>query len=329
MQYTNDQFKSATSTERGLMYGGQPGLYPDSGTFGSGYDYVSEKEGGLLSKKQLEIIKKHFNSNILFRNILLKIYKNCAKKFKILTPQKIEEGWKDLLAAGAIGASAIAGMGFYNIDFNKLKQLGVSDYQIKQLIDKQNELRNNSVNKNNNINSSSNFFSTKLINYIKSAENGINAGWNKNKNLWFPHKSPEGGMPTIAYGHKIKDNIELSKYKKGISNKKANELLISDLNNAKTVVYNDLNTMLSNKIIKLNSLLYPDNKLKLNNNQEEMLIDYAFNLGTLKKFPKFTQAVLDNDIKKMNQEYERTFRDSKGIVQKLGRNKLFKNTFLN
>jgi len=28
-------------------------------------------------------------------------------------------------------------------------------------------------------------------------------GWNDKKQRWFPHKSPEGGLPTIAYGHKL------------------------------------------------------------------------------------------------------------------------------
>ena len=42
-----------------------------------------------------------------------------------------------------------------------------------------------------------------FIQKIMQWENSVKAGWNKNTQRWFPHKSPEGGNPTIAYGHKL------------------------------------------------------------------------------------------------------------------------------
>jgi len=67
----------------------------------------------------------------------------------------------------------------------------------------------------------------------------------------------------------------------------------------------------------------------LNDNQEEMLIDFVFNLGTLKKFPKFTEAVFKKDWETAKKEYKRSYSDDKGTRHELiGRNTTFFNKFL-
>jgi GH24 family phage-related lysozyme (muramidase) len=139
--------------------------------------------------------------------------------------------------------------------------------------------------------------------YIKSVENGIRRGWDKNKGLWFPHKSFEGGSDTIAYGHKLKPGEDFSG---GITEEEATELLKKDLEIAKKIVYQELKNV------------------KLTPKQEEMFVDFVFNMGTLKKFPKFVGAVLKNDIDTMRKEYERS---SAGKKLK-GRNAAFYNRFL-
>ena len=45
-----------------------------------------------------------------------------------------------------------------------------------------------------------------FIDFLKYVENGSKIGWNEEKQLWFPHHSPEGGNDTIAYGHKLLDS---------------------------------------------------------------------------------------------------------------------------
>ncbi len=61
-------------------------------------------------------------------------------------------------------------------------------------------------------------------------ENSIKAGWNSKKKRWFPHKSPEGGLPTIAYGHKLTpSDVSSNRFKNGISDSDAKELLKNDL----------------------------------------------------------------------------------------------------
>ena len=55
-------------------------------------------------------------------------------------------------------------------------------------------------------------------------------GWNADKQRWFPHKSPEGGLPTIAYGHKLTpSDVSRDRFKNGISDSDALELLKNNL----------------------------------------------------------------------------------------------------
>jgi hypothetical protein len=70
-------------------------------------------------------------------------------------------------------------------------------------------------------------------NIISSFENSMSnkrGGFNKSTGKWLPHDSVEGGMPTIAYGHKITSNSELANYKNnGLTDGEAKELLKKDI----------------------------------------------------------------------------------------------------
>lgn len=71
-----------------------------------------------------------------------------------------------------------------------------------------------------------NDFLQKIMNW----ENSVKSGWNDKKQRWFPHKSFEGGNPTIAYGHKVTDqDIRSKRFKQGLSQSEAIELLNKDL----------------------------------------------------------------------------------------------------
>ena len=158
----------------------------------------------------------------------------------------------------------------------------------------------------------SNKFSNKLINYIKHVENGNKSGYKNGK--WYPIPSIEGGTPTIAYGHKITGRG--SNYANGLTDHEANELLNRDLESAKQIVYHDIHHMFKVKLPTLDA------------DKEEMLIDFAYNLGTLDKFPKFVRAVLTNDWKTAAKEYKRTATEKNGNKIDLGRNKVFFDVFL-
>lgn len=71
---------------------------------------------------------------------------------------------------------------------------------------------------------------------IMQWENSIKAGWNNKKQRWFPHKSVEGGNPTIAYGHKVTDqDIRSNRFKQGLSQSEAVNLLNKDLFSASQI----------------------------------------------------------------------------------------------
>lgn len=138
-------------------------------------------------------------------------------------------------------------------------------------------------------------FSNDFVNYIKVVENGIKSGWeSKFEDKWSPHASPEGGSDTIAYGHKIKPGEDFSK---GLTEKEATTLLMSDLQTAVKGVKSEIGEDVFNK---------------LDLRRQEMLIDFYFNLGTLSGFPKFVKAVIANDEKVMRAEYVRKYKDSSG-----------------
>ena len=139
--------------------------------------------------------------------------------------------------------------------------------------------------------------------YIKKVENQGKVGYDVQKKLWFPHKSFEGGSDTIGYGHKIQKGEDFSK---GITDAQAEELLKKDLAKAKDQVHKELGG------------------IKLTPKQEEMFIDFVFNMGTLKKFPKFTEFALKNDLGGMRDQYKRYA----GGKELKGRNNEFLKRFL-
>lgn len=200
---------------------------------------------------------------------------------------KIKEGWKDWVTAGAIGLSALKGG-----DLNASKPIDVST-----------QIKRDSVAKVAPVSKLDVSLDQSFIDYIKTVENAGKTGYNKQKKLWFPHKSFEGGSDTIGYGHKIQKGEDFSK---GITDSQAEDLLKKDLEKAKKQVYNELgNRQMSKK-------------------QLEMFVDFVFNMGTLKKFPKFTAAALKNDEKTMKDQYKRYT----GGKELKGRNDAFVRRFL-
>lgn len=68
---------------------------------------------------------------------------------------------------------------------------------------------------------------------LKELENSIGAGKNEKDDKWYPHKSVEGGNPTVAYGHKITDEeLKAGTYDDGLTEEEAIELLKVDIDDA-------------------------------------------------------------------------------------------------
>ena len=156
-----------------------------------------------------------------------------------------------------------------------------------------------------------------FIKYLKIVENSKRDGYNSNKKLWFPHKSPEGGMETIAYGHKIKNTAELNRFSRGLTESQAIRLLKNDIEDAWIIVQKELKSITGGVDIPLDI------------EQKEMLIDFAFNMGTIKKFPKFVKGLLNKDWNTVKREYKRKFKDKDGNVYEVSdRNRMFYNRYL-
>ena len=157
-------------------------------------------------------------------------------------------------------------------------------------------------------------YSEGFLNYIKKAENAplFLSGTNATR-----HKSPEGGLDTIGYGHKLTaEEIESGKvygYDINTLNKnQANTIFLRDLEEKNKILTNKLGTSYT----------------ELDPKRKQMLLDIQFNVkGGIDSFPKFTEAVLDNDINTMQEEYKRYFKNKQGEYQELARNKSFSSFF--
>jgi len=151
-------------------------------------------------------------------------------------------------------------------------------------------------------------FSPDFIVYMKNVENSIGKGLDKHKNLWYPYKDKSGWH--IAYGHKLEKG-EIINFKHGISQSDADKFLINDLKIAKLRMKDYIKTT-----YKVN--------IMLTKKQEEMLLDFSYNLGGLEEFPKFVDAVLRNKTDVVKKEYIRHFAGKELI----GRNRAFFERFL-
>ena len=183
---------------------------------------------------------------------------------------------------------------------------------------------------------SASVLSPDFIEFIKSVENPNRIGFKNGK--WYPHQSPEGGLPTIGYGHKLTHD-EVDTFSRGIDDKAVLELLKRDLMRAQDVVHKEHKHWVIKRIKKLQQK-FPNNDFyknlkptdpvfKLDADQLNMLTEFVYNLGGLKSFPTFTDAVFSKDWKTAKMEYKRSYSDKTGKRKELvARNDAFFKTFL-
>jgi len=110
------------------------------------------------------------------------------------------------------------------------------------------------------------------------------------------HTSPEGGTDTVGYGHKLSSLEEATGMIGGtaiddLTEEDCRRILVGDLENAMSHVDYDLDQR-----------------------RLEMLTDFVFNLGSLDSFPKFTEAVIDDDLAIQREEYKRYYTTPDGKV---------------
>ena len=157
-----------------------------------------------------------------------------------------------------------------------------------------------------------------LVDFIKEMEN---APLSRGDCSAIRHPSPEGGLDTVGFGHKL--------VPAEVSEGKVYGYVIDDLtlDACSHILHLDLRhhiNSLSRRIARLGAELS-----ELSTRKQMMLLDYEFNLGNVVKiFPSFTQAVIDGDRARQEAEYIRTYKDADGIRRPLARNAHFYNTFM-
>ena len=125
---------------------------------------------------------------------------------------------------------------------------------------------------------------------LKDQENNIKKGYRGGK--WYPHPSPEGGLDTIAYGHKLTSRN--SPYYQGISDEQAEALLLKDVLQNQALAKKQVDAKFGEGTFD-----------SLPQDRQMLLVDYQYNLGTLAEFPKFVKAVVEGDTKTMIAEHTR------------------------
>lgn len=176
-------------------------------------------------------------------------------------------------------------------------------------------------------------FNQQFKKYLKFNENSIRKGFNEETKKWYQYKSEEGGTDTIAYGHKLTpDQQKSGEFKNGITEEEADELFENDLKTAENAARNGIGSLINK--YKREPHKYPSVKRtsfdELGTKEKMMLIDFAFNLGTITGFPKFVNGLLNGDIDKMKKEYERSYTEDKTGKRKTlaQRNNTFYQLFL-
>jgi GH24 family phage-related lysozyme (muramidase) len=156
-------------------------------------------------------------------------------------------------------------------------------------------------------------YSEGFLNYVKSAENDQLS----KTGTGMIQESPEGGNDTVGYGHKLTDE-EIASGKvygyniNNLNKNQANTILIRDLEEKNKILNNKLGTA------------YTD----LDPKRKQMLLDIQFNVRDgIDSFPKFTEAVLNNDTDTMKKQYKRYFKNKQDKYVELARNKQFSSFF--
>jgi len=161
--------------------------------------------------------------------------------------------------------------------------------------------------------------------YIKTVENDkLLDGSFKN----FRHKSKEGGLDTIAFGHKLT--------KKENKNNKVYQYDLSEINSSTSPerileISNDILRQDLEKTEKILITTHGNKFINLDSRRKQMLIDMQFNVRNFNKpnvFPNFKKALFAGDEEGMKKEYTRVFTDKNGKVKPLARNEFFRKYFL-
>lgn len=121
--------------------------------------------------------------------------------------------------------------------------------------------------------------STMYLTLLKRMENGVKAGWNAGRGLWYPHDDGAGNA-TVAYGHKILPN---ENFASGVSEVDAVGLLMLDIGKHTAPVQ---------KV-----------KIELTQTQFDAIVDFVYNAGegSFNGMSSFAKKISNNPLKAFNE----------------------------
>lgn len=155
-----------------------------------------------------------------------------------------------------------------------------------------------------------------LVNYLKKVEGNIDAQerlGHYRAGKFYPYKDPAVGT-VIGYGHQLL-STEKKKYKDGITEAEATDLLLQDIAKASEHAKDHFGEKGWNE---------------MDPHRQAMAIDFAFNLGRrgLKRFPKFSRALRNANWTTISTEYKRYYETPQGMKPMEHRNDTFYDTFI-
>ena len=137
-------------------------------------------------------------------------------------------------------------------------------------------------------------------------ENPSNVGYDKSKDKYFPHKSPEGGKATIGPGFKLgsgSHNISTREANKGVTRSRLNQ-------EARRIGKQHLNAV--DQFLNYGQTTNPADTVSP---QIKMgLMDLRHQVGPLNEWNKLRQAVLEGDLDRIKKESTVTWEDN-GITK--------------
>ena len=144
---------------------------------------------------------------------------------------------------------------------------------------------------------------------VENSKDSKRGGWDESTQRWYPHRSPEGGADTIAYGIKLSNGTPeaaLAKQQGYLTDEQALDALDTLVQK-----YHD------------NAKIVYDKKFgegswdSLSEKSKSILTDYEYNPG-LKKFPQLMEGFNEGNMEKIKANYKRY----------LGRRELGRNKYL-
>jgi len=158
-----------------------------------------------------------------------------------------------------------------------------------------------------------------LLDFLKEQENAPLAAGDESALV---HPSPEGGLDTVGFGHKLTPE----EVKKGeIYGIAIDSLTLEDAEHILKVDVAKHQQTLDKRLKEK----YGIGLKSLSPRKRAMLTDYEFNLGNaIGVFPSFVDAVITDNEPEQASEMVRTFKDRQGNRKPLARNKAFYNTFM-